>query len=251
MSRTDWIFEPEDFLRYLRSMPGTRKSDLRLPPRILMFFGGDDRDALCAMTRARKTRWDPSYSVGRAGRHRLAVLRLTIGAPAATIGLEEAVAMGARTILTMGGCGSLEDSLPIGSLVIPSQAFSDEGMSRHYGGGPWTRPDLRLVRVLENACRARGREVRVGGVWTMDAVYRESRRMARSLSRQGVVAVDMEASAMYTVARARGVRIASLFVVSDELGGDAWNAGFVSPAYLRGKEQARTILFDVMAQGLP
>ncbi len=248
MTRSDCVFEPEDFIRYLRSTAGGGAHRIRVPPTHAAVFGHGNFEVLRRMCHARKACWDSSYAIGRAGRRSVGVHRLPIGAPAAVIGLEEAVALGARTIVTFGACGSLMADLPIGSLVVPFRAYSDEGTSRHYGGARWSRPDPDLSRALVRACGRRGRPVRQGGVWTTDAPYREGRAKARSLVARGVVAVEMEASAMYAVAQYRRVRIASLFAVSDEIGGDSWNAGFQSPSYRRGAHEGLRVIADVLSE---
>ncbi len=244
---TDWVVQPEHFLRYLGRMYGLRRSEMRIPRRALLVFGGQDWLSLKRAVRGRSPRWHRWLAIGRAGSHPVAVLRATIGAPSTATTLEEGVALGVREILAFGACGSLVRDLPIGSVVVPIRAYSDEGTSRHYGSGRWSRPDGAMVEAVRAACRRCGLSYREGGVWTTDAPYRESRAKARSLSRLGVVAVDMEASAIYAVASALGIRAASLFVVSDELGGDSWSAGFRHSDFLLGKRRARRAIFELMA----
>src|SRR5213080_4729423 len=175
----------------------------------------------------------------------------SFGAPAAVTALEEAIALGAHDFISFGACGSLVDGLRIGSAVLPTHAFADEGTSKHYASNAWFRPSSTLVRSLRSSARRSELPLVDGGVWTTDAPYRESRERARSLARRGVVGVEMEASAMYAVARHRGARIASLFVVSDELGGEEWNAGFRHPAFLRGKQRALRVVIDALRRELP
>ncbi len=246
MKATGWVIEPQDFLRYLHAVEHVANRETRLPARGVFTFGGHDWDYLRRASRARRLRWNPWLAVGRAGRHRVCVLRSTIGAPAAVTTMEEAIALGVRDFISFGACGSLVDGLNIGSAVLPTNAFADEGTSKHYGGGPWSRPSAGLIRSLRASARRCDVPLTAGGVWTTDAPYRESRSKARALARKGVVGVEMEASAMYAVACHRGVRIASLFVVSDELGGEEWNAGFRHPAFLRGKRRALRVVIDAL-----
>lgn len=251
MKTTGWVFEPQDFLRYLHAVEHVSPEDARLPARGAFVFGGRDWEFLRKAIHAKRLRWHPWLAVGRAGRYRVCVLRSTIGAPAAITTMEEAIALGVRDFISFGACGSLVDGLNIGSAVLPTSAFSDEGTSKHYDGGTWSRPSTGLVRSLRASARRFRLPLTVGGVWTTDAPYRESRSRARTLARKGVVGVEMEASAMYAVARHRGVRIASLFVVSDELGGEEWNAGFQHPAFLRGKRRALRVVIDALSRELP
>lgn len=251
MTRSDWVFEPRDFIRFLRSLAGSDAYQVRLPRLHAIVFGRDYFDRLCRACDARKVRWDPSYAIGRVGQQDVAVQQVPVGAPGAVLGLEEAVALGARTFLTFGGCGSLVPNLSLGSLIVPTGAYSEEGTSRHYGGGRWSWSDQGLVKALVRASERCGVKARQGLVWTTDAPYRESRAKVRALAARGVMAVEMEASALYTVARHRKVRIASLFVVSDEIGGDSWNAGFRSAPYAQGKREGLRVLIDALSRRLP
>jgi purine-nucleoside phosphorylase len=72
--------------------------------------------------------------------------------------------------------------------------------------------------------------------------------MARSLARDGVVAVEMEVAALYAVGRYRGVRVASLLVVSDELSGLKWKPGFRHAAFLRARRTALRVLVDAIGR---
>jgi purine-nucleoside phosphorylase len=251
MKKKKWVFEPRDFLRYLHAVEHVPVAQTRLPARGAFTFGGRDWEYLRKAFHAKRLRWNPWIAVGRAGRYRVCVLRSSIGAPAAVTTLEEAIALGVRDVLSFGACGSLVDGLRIGSPVLPTRAFADEGTSKHYGGGAWFRPSPALVHSLRSSARRSQLPLTDGGVWTTDAPYREGRARARSLARKGVVGVEMEASAMYAVARHRGARIASLFVVSDELGGEEWNAGFRHPAFRNGKRRALRVVIDALSRESP
>ncbi len=251
MTEHDDIVTPKHFTRYLRTTLKLRPSEIRLPSRGVIAFGGDDFERLRRALRGRRASWSQWQCVGRAGRHRVFVGRSQIGAPAAAIVLEEMAARGVRDCITFGACGSLRGDLPIGSVVVPAFAYPDDGTSRHYGAPRRPRPDPGLVAVLREACHRSGIPYREGGVWTTDAPYRESRSMARALTSRGVVAVEMEAAAVYAVARHRGVRAASLMVVSDELGGEGWNPGFWHPTFLRAKRKAIRVIVDVLSRPWP
>ena len=242
----DWVVRPERFVRYLRETKGLSASDVRLPSRGVIVFGGEDFRTLCKALHARVLRWNEWYGIGRRGKTHIVVIRTPIGAPATVLNFEEAIALGLRRTIAFGSCGSLVRDLPIGSVVLPSRAYADEGTSRHYGGERWSRPDSILAVRLRDACGRRGIPIREGGTWTTDAPYRESLRKVRYLAGRGVVAVDMEASALFQVARVRGARIASLFVVSDELDGPEWNAGFRDPRHLAAKRRAAGAVLEAI-----
>src|SRR5437879_13681896 len=107
------------------------------------------------------------------------VARSPIGAPAAIITMEEMAALGCRTFLTFGACGSLVRDLVIGDPVLPTFAISDEGTSRHYGAARRMRHNAIVRRAIAAALVDASYPFRPGGTWTTDAVYRESRSPAR------------------------------------------------------------------------
>lgn len=243
----DWVVRPERFVRYLREVEGLRASEVRLPPSGIFVFGRADLRLFTRVLRGKARRWNEGYAVGRAGRTRIAVARTTIGAPAAVLNFEEAVALGLRRVISFGACGSLRKDLPIGSVVLPTRAYSEEGTSRHYAGTRWSRPDRDLLGALRTACERRGIPFGEGGTWTTDAPYRESRAKVRALGKRGIACVEME-SALFRVARVRGVKLASLFIVSDELDGPEWNAGFRDPRFLEAKREAALAVVDALGR---
>jgi uridine phosphorylase len=70
-----------------------------------------------------------------------------------------------------------------------------------------------------------------GTVWSTDAPFRETVGKVGAYQAAGVLAVDMETSALFAVARFRGIRLASLLVVSDELSSLSWRPGFKDPRF--------------------
>ncbi len=246
MTDPAFIIRPDHLRRYLREARGVRPAEMRLPRWGVIVFGGDDRRALERAFRARRVPWYRAFSVGKAGRNRVVIARSPIGAPAAGITMEEMAALGVRAFLIFGACGSLRRDLRIGDVVVPTFAVSDEGTSRLYGGPRRPRPNPDLCGAVMASCDHRVPFTR-GGTWTVDAVYRESRSRARALARQGVVAVDMETSALWAIARLRKLRAASLFVVSDELSGKDWLFGFDDPRFLSGKRGALRVLAGIVS----
>lgn len=242
----EWIVRPEHFVPYLLKVDGRSTNELRVPSRAILVFGSQDFRMFARLLRARIVRWNEWYAFGRIGKVRACVFRTTIGAPAAVLNFEEAIALGARRVISFGACGSLRADLPLGSVVLPTRAYSEEGTSRHYRGKQWSRPGGRLLRALRASCERHDMAVRIGGTWTTDAPYREGREKVRALVERGVVSVDMEASALFQIARVRRVEAASLFVVSDELGGPAWNAGFHDPRFKTAKRRAAKVVVDAL-----
>jgi len=153
------------------------------------------------------------------------------GAPAATAGLETLIAGGGKVFIMVGEAGALSPKLRIGDILIPTWGLREEGTSYHYmPSNIIPKPDVKLAKALYNEVKeVKGRKkIRVlrGGIWSTDAIYRETRDKVAEYSRLGALGVDMEATALMTVATYRGVRLAVAVAISDELYGDQWKAGF-------------------------
>jgi len=167
-----------------------------------------------------------------------------LGAPQAAMVLEHLSRRGVRTFLSLGWCGSLRPELVWGDIVLPVSALSEEGTSAHYplqDGPAGADPEL-AGRLTENLNEL-GYKFRDGRVWSTDAPFRETRDKAKKYAADGMLAVDMETSALMTVARFRGLAWAGLLVVSDELWGEKWRPGFESAELEDGlTKAARAVL---------
>lgn len=156
----------------------------------------------------------------------------SLGAPMATMTMEKLIALGAKEIVLFGCCGSLHESLTIGDIFLPTWGRSEEGVSQHYPGKeglPATSDYLRAQ--LKSFYLSRGFKLSEGPIWTTDAPFRETRDKIVSYGKEGVMAVDMELTALATVARFRGVKLAAVMLVSDELFRSDWRPGFASKSF--------------------
>lgn len=173
----------------------------------------------------------------RGGLHLLAGGRLGlcggfgIGAPAVTVLLEELIALGVTRFLTIGSAGALQAAARPGDIIVCDRAVRDEGVSHHYlePAEYADAPPILTARLAE-ALTARGDSFTIGASWTIDALYRETVEEARHYQRAGVLTVDMEAAAVFAVARYRCVDLAAAFVVSDSLADLAWDPQMDAPA---------------------
>ena len=171
-----------------------------------------------------------------------------IGAPQAVMGTEKLIALGARRLWILGWCGSLQPSLRIGDLVIPMNAISEEGTSQHYpipSKEPHT--DHELNQILQTTLQSKGQSYTMGKVWTTDAPYRETHAKIKAYQGQGVLAVEMEMSALMAVAIFRAVKLAGLLVVSDELFDLTWHAGFKNSVFKAKRQWASEMLLGILA----
>jgi purine-nucleoside phosphorylase len=141
-----------------------------------------------------------------------------IGAPVAAVMLEDLIALGCRTVVSMGTTGGMDPTLGVGDLVLCSGAVRDEGTSHHYlpAGAPAV-PDPDLTARLAAEIARREEPFRQAQAWTTDAPYRETKEEVLAHVDAGVAVVEMEAAALFAVGEVRGASVASLLVVSDVL----------------------------------
>lgn len=154
----------------------------------------------------------------------LALIYMTgIGAPHAVNVVEDLIALGGKEFLSIGYAGGLHHE----GVFLCDKALRDEGTSYHYlPHGHFTYPDEKLTEKLGKFIEKQGLEFFEGTTWTIDAPYRETRAEVERYAKKGVVTVEMEASALFAVAKYRKVKMASAFVVSDLLGGKEWEPKF-------------------------
>jgi uridine phosphorylase len=136
--------------------------------------------------------------------------------------------------------------VPTGSIVVVTGAEREEGTSHHYlPADEMVTADPELTRLLEEGARARGTVPIRGRSWTIDAPYRETVGAVARHRDAGVMVVEMEAAAIFAVARVRGVRAGLITAVNDELFGPQWRPAFAAPAYREALLCAVDVALDV------
>jgi uridine phosphorylase len=171
-------------------------------------------------------------------------------APQAVMAMEKLVVLGVKRIWVLGWCGSLQPDLRIGHLLIPSGAVSAEGTSRHYPIGDRSPvSDAEMNRALEGELSRQKLFYAKGRVWSTDAPYRETSAQVLTHQRDGVLAVEMEMSALMTLALYRSVALAGVLIVSDELFDLKWRPGFSDPRLKSASRSAGEILLRLAGYG--
>lgn len=157
-----------------------------------------------------------------------AVAHMGFGSPAAAIGLELLIAAGAKKIIGFGTAGAITPELASGDLMLCEKAWRDEGVSQHYlKEDNYSYPDEELLAALKSSCDKLKLKWAIGPSWTTDAIFREGIDEVRKFRDEGVLAVEMEASALFSVSRFRQVQTACLFAISDHLVDGEWAPEFV------------------------
>ncbi|MHB8646797.1 MAG: nucleoside phosphorylase [Thermomicrobiales bacterium] len=244
---------PGAFLAYRLQRRGRTAEQHIVDPTVLLTFQTHIADQLVHETHARpvgegfSTQTSAPLWTGTLGGAPISIQQLPVGAPAAIIALELLIAHGARTLIVAGIAGSLTPRVPIGGIVIPTGALREEGTSYHYlPPDVDPLPDAELTEALIAAAEARGITPGVGRVWTTDALFREMGWKVRQYGAAGILAVEMELAALLALAQVRGVRLAAVLAISDELF-HPWTPGWHVEEFRTGSRAAANIALDVAA----
>ena len=155
---------------------------------------------------------------------RVSVQATGMGCPSLAIVVEELIRLGATTLVRVGTAGLVSRELTPGDLVIATGSVPNEGTSRHYLGSLPTAPvaSFAVTGALADAAARIPRRTHLGVIQTDDGFYATRAEDVSTLSARGILAVEMEASALFTLAQLRGVRSGCLLVASNYIGDAAF-----------------------------
>lgn len=133
------------------------------------------------------------------------------GAPQAVDTVETLAALGVRNIIAVGMCGAYTENVRVGEILAPRKAFVEEGTSLHYYETiEASYPDADLWRLAAGLP-----SVSSHPIVSTDSVYRQTFGKEELWRQKGAVGVDMETSAVFSVAGYLGLKAAALLMVSD------------------------------------
>lgn len=146
---------------------------------------------------------------------------------------------GAKRLMRVGTCGAMQPHLALGDLILAMAASTDSNLNRRRLGGLDFAPcaSFELLSAAVAVAAARQLPVHVGGVFSSDAFYDDTEAW-KALAAYGVVAAEMEASALYTLAARHGAQALAILTVSDRIPtGEALSSA--------DRERSCTAMFDV------
>jgi uridine phosphorylase len=224
------VFTPGALLREARRQKGLAAQDV--PSVCILDPDGDILRNLRKSGRATLFEAWPCYhtelySFALAGQT-LGIIGCVVGAPFAVLIAEELFACGCRLLINLTSAGQIKPAGPTPYFVVIDRALRDEGTSYHYAApAEFAAADPRLVAKAAGALKKAGLPVLVGASWTTDAPFRETAEAIAAARAQGILAVEMEAAALYTFARARGKAVLCLAHVTNTMGqlGDDFEKG--------------------------
>ena len=148
---------------------------------------------------------------------RVSVQGTGIGCPGAAIVFEELIQLGVKKLLRVGTCGGLQAHHELGDLIVALSAVADDRTADHLVGGEPHCPtaNWELIHGAVHAAKEIGQELHVGPIVSSDLFYNPNEGQYERWSKRGVLAVEMEASALFTIGALRGVEAGCLLTVSD------------------------------------
>ena len=215
------VFRPAALLREARRQKGLPAADV--PTVCILDPDGDIVRCLRKKGRARGFEAWPCYhteldTFELAGQT-VGIVGCAVGAPFAVLIAEELFASGCQLLVSLTSAGQIVPAGPTPYFVIIDRALRDEGTSYHYAAAAdYGEADPRLVAMAVEALRAEDLRTIVGASWTTDAPFRETAEAIEAARAKGVLAVEMEAAALYTFARASGTKVLCLAHVTNTMG---------------------------------
>jgi uridine phosphorylase len=147
------------------------------------------------------------------------IVGCAVGAPFAVLIAEELFASGCRLLLSLTSAGQIVPAGLTPYFVIIDRALRDEGTSYHYAAvAEYSNADPALIALTADALCNRPLRVVVGSTWTTDAPFRETSEAIEAAKARGILAVEMEASALYCFAAARKRHVLCFAHVTNTMG---------------------------------
>ncbi len=214
-------FTPESLLREAR-----RQKQLQANPVPPVCILDPDGDIVRFLKRTGRTRPLSDWSCYHTELHGFSlgdqpagIIGCAVGAPFAVLLAEQLFASGCRLLLSVTSAGQLVSSGPPPYFVVIDRSLRDEGTSHHYAApSTFAHADARLVQHAVSAAGDSGLAVVVGGSWTTDAPFRETAMAIEAAKARGLLAVEMEAAALYTFAATRNAPVLCMAHVTNTMG---------------------------------
>lgn len=223
---------------------------------VVLLPGDPDRATLIAETffEAPRLYNDYRHLLGYTGTYQgmpVSVQATGMGCPSLAIVTEEIIRLGATTLVRVGTCGAIAAHVAPGDLVVASASVANEGTSRQYlGDGPFSPvADFALTRTMSEVAAVGDRRVHTGLIQTDDAFYATTPTDVPRMAARGVLAVEMEASALFTIGNLRQVTTGCVLVASNNVGDES----FLDSAALKSAvlDMVRTALDALVAFTVP
>jgi len=215
------LFTPQNLLREARRQK--RLAEGHVPAICIFDPDGDLVDFLQATGRARRhSTWACYHTVLETfvqDEIEYGIIGRVVGAPFAVLVAEELFASGCQLLISITSAGQI---LPLGQppyVILIEQSLRDEGTSYHYlPPAPYSYLHPMLREMVSTHWDDGSVPLHIGASWTTDAPFRETEKMIAQRCTEGMLAVEMEAAALYALAQARQYQIICFAHVTNQMG---------------------------------
>lgn len=214
------VFQPENLLREARRQKSLAHA--AVPPICVLDPDGDIVRSLVATRRAER---DPHWAcyhtdlfVFARGGVRFGIIGCAVGASFAVLLAEELFASGCELLVSVTSAGQIAAIADPPYFVLIEKALRDEGTSYHYlPAGDFSDIAPELAAMMEPAMKEASIAMHRGTTWTTDAPFRETSAAIEHCRQLGIMAVEMEAAALYAFAKARRKPVVCLAHVTNQM----------------------------------
>jgi uridine phosphorylase len=214
-------FTPENLLREARRQRGTAAEPV---PRVCVL--DPDGDIVRRMIAEGRAHRHPGWACYHTNLYTLDLGGLTVGVVGCAVGAafavlvaEELFASGCTLLISITSSGRLTPIRPPPYFIVIERALRDEGTSYHYlPPSEFSDAPSGVVEALAGAFDDLPEPVLRGATWTTDAPFRETPQAIEAMVRRGLLAVEMEAAALYAFAAVRNKTVVCFAHVTNQMG---------------------------------
>jgi uridine phosphorylase len=214
------VFEPANLLREARRQKALVQADI---PEICIL--DPDGDILRALRRQGRAAPSPAWACYHTdlyefdeGPEHFGIIGCAVGASFAVLLAEQLFVSGCRFLISVTSAGQILAQGPTPYFVVIDRALRDEGTSYHYlPPAEFADADPALAEAATLALGRTGRRIYRGAAWTTDAPFRETASAIERCRARNILAVEMEAAALYAFARARQKPVLCLAHVTNQM----------------------------------
>ena len=204
------VFEPANLLREARRQK--QVPEIAVPEICIL---DPDGDILRVLRREGRASPAPGWACYHTelyefdhGDERFGIIGCAVGASFAVLLAEELFVSGCRLLVSMTSAGQILAQRATPYFVVIDRALRDEGTSYHYlPPAEFIAAEERLVEAAMKTLATSAQPIYRGASWTTDAPFRETGEAIEAAKRRGILAVEMEAAALYTFAKVSKARV--------------------------------------------
>jgi uridine phosphorylase len=238
------VLSAEDFIKHLEEFRKRKRP--KVPDYAVFSFWPSMYDVVKKKYKVRESKFlsdrTPFLTFDHKGM-KVVFLVFPIGAPMSGAILEMMFALGTKYAIFFGAPGVLSPNIERCEIILPTKALRDEGTSYHYEEPSlFSYPSNLVLKHIERTLKSNEIPYYKGGVWTTDALFRETPRKVKENFKKGCIAVDMEASALFSISRFWNNHISAIFHAADCVGGKKWEPRISKKGMRKEKATATKVL---------